>query len=363
MTMTMEEAEVVADLATMTYDEIRQKRGMSRGRIYAIALKHGARKTETRIRERAAERRKRQRETLEAIIDKTATADVIDYLDTLPDGCATLFMTSPPYNVGKAYGDNAAADSMRHVMYIGWLSMVISEASRVLNEGGVLALQVGSTRDERDQIVPIDLLIHDIVTKTGLTFQNRVIWEVPHGLTPKRRLAGRSESVMIYSKSQAPRHFNVTSVRVPQRDPGKRAFKGPNVGKLSSHPLGAFPGDVWRIANVGSKRSERTGHPAQMPSELARRIVQLYTVPGDLVVDPFSGSGTTHAVCIETGRRFTGCDILYDDLRARRLERAGLATTCPLPGVSDESVAIWQAEAVRVDHHPAGEQLELLSAA
>lgn len=362
MSMTEVEAAVIADLATMTYEQVHEKTGMSRGKIYSIALKHGARKNEARIRERAAERRRRQRETLEAIIDTTATADVIDYLDTLPDGCARLFFTSPPYNVGKAYGEGRSADSMRHVMYMGWLSMILSEASRILNEGGVLALQVGSTRDQLGQIVMIDMLVHDIIMKTGLSFQNRIIWQVPHGLTPKRRLSGRHETVMVYSKGM-PAHFNADCVRTPQKQPGKRAFKGPNRGEISSHPFGAFPSDVWPIPNIGANNGEKTGHPAQMPSELARRIIQLYTLPGDLVVDPFSGSGTTHAACVETGRRFTGCDLLYEDLRSRRITQAKLADVCPLPGVTEESIAVWQAEARRVDHEPEGRQLDLLSAA
>lgn len=354
-----DEALIISLLATKTYDQIRQETGFSRGKIYAAALKFGARKTESRIREKAAERRQRQRDTLEAIIDKTATSDVLDYMDSLPDGSAQLVLTSPPYNVGKLYG-SAAGDSLRHIYWLGWLMQIVSEASRVLAEGGVLALQVGATRDSADQIVPIDLLIHDAIMKTGLTFQNRVTWVVPHGLTPKRRLAGRSETVLIYSRGE-PAHFNADSARTPQKQPGKRAFKGPNKGRISSHPLGAWPSDVWQIPNIGANNGEKTGHPAQMPEELARRVIQLYTVPGDLVVDPFSGSGTTHAVCIETGRRFTGCDLMYADLRDVRLAKAGLADMCTLPGVTDESVAVWQAEAVRVDSHP--EQLDLLKVA
>lgn len=362
MDITPEEAAVIADLATMTYDQIHRKTGMSRGKIYSIALKHGARKNEERIRERAADRKRRQRETLEAIIDSTATADVIDYMDSLPDGSCTALVSSPPYNVGKKYGDSASSDCMRHVAYIGWLSMVLSEAARILRDGGVLALQVGSTRDHLDQIVPIDMLVHDIIIKTGLTFQNRVIWQVQHGLTPKRRLAGRHETVMIYSKG-VPAHFNANSARIPQKHPGKRGFKGRNQGRLTGNPLGAWPIDVWQIPNIGASNGQRTGHPCQMPEELAKRIIQLYTMPGELVCDPFSGSGTTHAMCIETGRRFTGCDLMYSDIRERRLAKAGLVDTCPLPGVTDESIAVWQAEAVRIDHDPDPRQLDLLSAA
>jgi len=243
---------------------------------------------------------------------------------------------------------------MAHVMYAGWMAMVISEMARVLDEGGMLLLQVGSTRDELDRIVPLDILLYETIKKTGLIFQNRIIWTVPHGLSPRRRLAGRHETVLCFSKG-APRVFNPTPGRTPQKDPGKRAFKGPRRGELSGHPLGAWPSDVWAIPNIGANNGERTGHPAQMPEELARRAIQIYTNAGDLVIDPFSGSGTTHKVCIETGRRFSGADLFYSDLRNVRLAKAGLASVCPLPGVTDDSVAVWQAEAVRVDYSPQGE--------
>jgi len=354
------EARILALLPTMTYEEVHRSTGFSRGKIYAAALKFGARKTEARIREKAVDRRRRQRETLEAIIDTTATSDVLDYLDSLPDGSVDLLVTSVPYNVGKTYG-STAGDSLRFTYWMGWMMQVVSEASRVLRDGGVLAFQAGSTYDHLDQIVPIDMLMLDTVQKSGLSLQNRIVWQVPHGLTPKRRLAGRHETVIVASKG-VPAHFNAASARTPQKQPGKRAFKGPNKGSISSHPLGAWPTDVWQIANVGHNSPEKVpGHPCQMPEELARRLVQLYTMPGDLVVDPFSGSGTTHAVCIQTGRRFSGCDLMYADLREVRLAKAGLADFCPLPGVTDESIAVWQAEAVRVDHDPA--QLDLLKVA
>src|SRR3546814_12585524 len=73
-----------------------------------------------------------QREALEALIEKTTTMDVLDYLDDLPNGCAQLVCTSVPYNIGKPYQDGASADSMRHVYYIGWLMQIVSEASRTI---------------------------------------------------------------------------------------------------------------------------------------------------------------------------------------------------------------------------------------
>lgn len=359
------EAQVIRALATLTYEQVRELTGLSRGKIYSIAMRYGARKNEAKIREKAAERKQRQKDTLAEIIDQIATADVLDYFDGIPDGDSkggvSLIATSPPYNVGKAYGNGASGDQMRHLYYLGWLMQIVSESARVLKEGGVLALQVGSTRTDRDEIVPIDLLVHDFVMKSGLTFQNRIVWTIPHGLTPSRRLSGRHETIMIYSKG-APAHFNADAARTPQKQPGKRAYKGPNKGSLSGHPFGAWPSDVWSVANVGHNSPEKTGHPAQMPIEIARRLINLYTMPGDLIIDPFAGSGTTAAAAIETGRCFSGCDLFYEDMRAERLRNAGLADICELPGVSSESVAVWQAEAVRVDYNPQQQSLDLKAA-
>ena len=339
------EQTILGDLVNNTYQETADKHGISRGKVYSIARQFGARKTENRIRERASERKQRQKDMLAEMMNITVTADVLDYLDDLPDNCAQLIITSCPYNLGKRYGDSVGADAMRHVMFCGWMTMIVSEFSRILKPGGVLFLQCGSTRDEQDgSMVPIDVLLFEALRKTGLTYQNRVSWLVPHGLTPKARLSERHETGLIFSNGQ-PAHFNANAARTPQKQPSKRAFKGPNKGKLSGNPLGAWPSDVWSIGNVGANHPEKTGHPAQFPEELVRRAIELYTIPGDLVIDPFCGSGTSHLVAKRTGRDFSGADLFYQDMRAERLKNAGLDNICPLPGVSNESVAVWQAEA------------------
>jgi DNA modification methylase len=283
------------------------------------------------------------------MINQTVTADVEDCLDSLPDGAARMIVTSIPYNVGKTYGDAAGADRLRHVAYIGWLLKILSECARILSDGGTLFLQVGSTRDDDDRLIPLDTLLFEWIRKTGLDFQSRVIWTIPHGLTPRRRLAERHETALVFSKGTP--IFNPGAARQPQKQPGKRAFKGPARGQLSGHPLGAWPTNVWSdIGNVGHNNPERTGHPAQFPLALARRAIQLYSMPGDVICDPFSGAGTTQVAALQTGRAFTGCDLFYEDVRARRLAGVQPDRQSPLPGVSDQSVAVWQAEARRVDH-------------
>lgn len=350
-TLNFEERQVLTLLHQNTYDEVRQQTGWSRGRIYSLAIRVGARKTEDRIRERHVERKRRQVEFLNEVINSTVKSDVLDFLDGIPADSVALHLTSVPYNMGKRYGgdESASADRMRFAYYHGFLMQVISEIARTLKPGGTLFLNLASTRDWEQKLMPLDVLLFEDIRRAGLKFQSRIIWEVPFGLTPKHRLAERYETVLVCSKGDD-QTFNPSAARIPQKGPGKRAFKGPNRGKLSGHPLGAHPPNVWRITNVSSNHPERRWgtHPAQFPLTLAKRGTLLYSMPGDLVCDCFSGSGTTHYAAIETGREFVGADLFYEDLRARRLADAVPDTVCPLPGVTDQSIAVWQAEARKV---------------
>lgn len=345
-----DEARCMALLATHTYDEVQALTGLSKGTIYRIALKSGARKTEARIRQRHADRKRQQEAFLREVMDSTATADVLDFLAEIPNGSIACHVASPPYNVSKPYQGSSTADALHHVYFHGWLMQIVAEMARTLKPGGVVFLNVGNTMDEHGERLPMDILLFDSLRRVGLTFQNRVIWTQPHGLTPKARLAGRYETVLVFSKG-TPR-FNPNAARQPQKQPSKRAYKGPNKGELSGHPFGAWPTDVWNdIASVRSNHPERQhgDHPAQFPVGLAKRAILLYTLPGDTVCDVFMGSGSTSVAAIESGRHFIGADLGYEALRTQRVAHAMADTFTPLTGVTDQSVALWQAEAKRVD--------------
>lgn len=354
MQLAEQESHVLNLLQEHTYEEVRLQTGWSRGRIYALALKAGARKTEQRILERQAERRRRQEETLKSLLNTTAKADVLDFLDGLPDDSIAMHFTSPPYNLGKKYGECPAADSLRFTFFHGWLMQVVSEMARTLRPGGVICLNVGKTRDWENHLMPMDVLLFEDLRRAGLTFQSRIVWTVSHGLTPKRRLSDRYETILVFSKGPQA-SFNPNAARTPQKHPGKRAYKGPNKGRLSGHPYGAHPSDVWAdIQQVSNNHpdAKQGRHPAQFPVKLAKRAVLLYTQASDLVCDCFSGSGSTSIAAVETGRSFVGADLFYEDLRAQRLALAAPDRFSPLPGVSDESAAIWQVEAKRVTKEP-----------
>lgn len=96
---------------------------------------------------------------------------------------------------------------------------------------------------------------------------------------------------------------------MPQKYPGKRAFKGPRKGQYTCNPAGKNPGDVWIIPNVKHNYVEKTDHPCQFPIELVERLVLALTNEHDLVVDPYMGVGTAACAAVIHSRRAAGADV------------------------------------------------------
>ena len=113
---------------------------------------------------------------------------------------------------------------------------------------------------------------------------------------------------MWYTKSDAYR-FDVDPVRIPSKYPGKKHFKGPRKGLVSSNPLGKNPEDVWSIPNVKSNHVEKTNHPCQFPVGLIERLVLSMTLPGEVVFDPFAGVASSGVAAALHERRFWGCEV------------------------------------------------------
>jgi adenine-specific DNA-methyltransferase len=163
----------------------------------------------------------------------------------------------------------------------------------------------------------------------GLRLRSRIVWHFEHGLHCKRRFSGRHETVLWYTKGDR-YTFNLDAVRVPQKYPGKRAYKGPNRGHYSGNPLGKNPGDVWIFPNVKANHAEKTGHPCQFPIELAERVIRALTNEHDLVFDPFLGSGTTAVTAVLLNRRAAGAEIVEEYMRIAE-ERIHLARRGAIP--------------------------------
>jgi adenine-specific DNA-methyltransferase len=253
--------------------------------------------------------------------------DCLDLLKTIPDESLKLVVTSPPYNIGKEYERRLKLES-----YLEQQATVIRECVRCLSPNGSICWQVGNYV-ENGAIIPLDTVLYPIFTGLGLKMRNRIIWHFEHGLHCSRRFSGRYETIIWFTKSDD-YTFNLDPVRVPQKYPGKKYFKGPNVGKYSSNPLGKNPGDLWIIPNVKSNHVEKTEHPCQFPVELIERLVLSMTIEGDWVFDPFLGVGTSIIAAIRHNRRGAGAEIVpkYIELAKDRIQQelAGTLRTRPM---------------------------------
>jgi adenine-specific DNA-methyltransferase len=159
--------------------------------------------------------------------------DCLELLRTIPDESLGLVVTSPPYNSGKEYEKRLKLES-----YLDQQAAVIQECVRCLSPQGSICWQVGNYVDG-GAIIPLDTVLYPIFTSLGLKMRNRIIWHFEHGLHCARRFSGRYETIIWFTKTDK-YIFNLDSVRVPQKYPGKKYFKGPNAGKYSCNPLGNF---------------------------------------------------------------------------------------------------------------------------
>lgn len=242
--------------------------------------------------------------------------DCLDLLESIPDESLQLVVTSPPYNIGKEYEKRLDLD-----LYLQQQARVIAECVRALSHRGSICWQVGNYVD-RGAIIPLDTVLYPIFSGLGLRMRNRIIWHFEHGLHCSRRFSGRYETIIWFTKSDD-YVFNLDPVRVPQKYPGKKHFKGPKAGQYSCNPLGKNPGDLWVIPNVKSNHVEKTEHPCQFPVELIERLVLSLADEGDWVLDPFLGTGTSIIAAIRHGRRGAGAEIVpkYVELARQRIQQ------------------------------------------
>jgi len=248
----------------------------------------------------------------------------LDLLKDIPDNEVQLVVTSPPYNLGKRY--EVVSDLSE---YLRRQTDVLRECVRVLSPTGHLCWQVGNMLVSKGEILPLDIALHPIIHNMGMKLRNRIVWHFEHGLHCAKRFSGRYETILWFTKSDS-YYFNLDPVRVPQKYPGKKYFKGPRKGELSCNPLGKNPGDVWIIPNVKHNHIEKTEHPCQFPVELVERLVLSMTRPGELLLDPYMGVGSALCAALLHNRRAAGADIVREYVDIAQ-ERAGLAILKNLP--------------------------------
>lgn len=264
-----------------------------------------------------------QRET-EAFME---CQDNLAFMRPIRSGSIQLIVTSPPYNIGKSYERKRSLEA-----YVNQQAQVISECVRLMRPDGSLCWQVGNHVQD-GEIFPLDMVLYPIFRDHGLQLRNRVVWHFEHGLHCSNRLSGRYETILWFTKTED-YVFNLDPIRVPSKYPGKKYFKGPKTGQLSCNPLGKNPGDVWIFPNVKNNHVEKTIHPCQFPVELVERLVISLTRPGDAVLDPYMGVGSSVVAAVANGRIGYGCDVVqeYVDIAWDRVSdlRNGTLKTRPM---------------------------------
>ena len=256
-----------------------------------------------------------------------ACEDNLVFMRQFSDEAVHLVVTSPPYNLGKHYEHKTSIDA-----YLETQERVIAECVRLLHRRGSLCWQVGNYV-QHGEIIPLDAMLYPVFRAHGLKLRNRIIWRFGHGLHCTKRLSGRYETINWWTKSEQ-YTWNLDAIRVPAKYPGKRYFKGPNVGKLSGNPKGKNPSDVWDFPNVKNNHPEKTIHPCQFPVELVERLVLAMTDVGDVVLDPYMGVGSSVIAALMHDRMAYGCDVVpdYVDVARQRVREfhAGVLRTRPM---------------------------------
>ena len=238
--------------------------------------------------------------------------DALALLRRVPAETVHLVLTSPPYNIAKPYEKNLPLSE-----YVAWCAQWLEEIARVLTPTGAAWINLGYLAvPEQGTAVPIPYLLWPHLP---MHLMQEVVWQQSNGVACRRRLSPRNEKLLWLVKDPKRYVFNLDAIRDPNvLYPAQRRN-----GRLRCNPLGKNPGDVWAIARVtaGRRTAERTDHPAQMPLELARRVVLVSSNPGDTVLDPFAGSASALVAATQLGRLGYGFELCteYVDIARRRL--------------------------------------------
>lgn len=216
--------------------------------------------------------------------------DAIEEMKKLPASSVDLVIADPPYNLGKDYGNNQDAKAWRE--YESFTKNWLDEAVRLMTPTASIYVFMGVRF-----ISKLFLLLEE---DFQLRFNGWITWHYTQGMGRKNGFSPRHEDVLYFTRSQK-FTFNLDDVRIPQKYYRQR-----------NNMAGANPGDVWQFSHVHYCSEEREQHPTQKPEALMERIIRASSNAGDMVLDPFVGSGTTCRVASALGRRSIGIDINPD---------------------------------------------------
>ena len=231
-------------------------------------------------------------------------------MEHLPDESVHLMITSPPYNVGKEYDNDLSLTEYREL-----LAEVIAETYRTLVVGGRACINIANVG--RTPYIPLHTLIIKIAQECGFHMRGEIIWD-------KGASAGSSCAWGSWQSASNPVLRDVHEyILVFSKGSFKRRVKddGKGVNSIERYDFLEFTKSVWQFPAASARQAN---HPAPFPVELPRRLIQLYSFVGDLVLDPFMGSGTTAEAAVLADRRYVGYEIdsQYVQQARARLKKA-----------------------------------------
>lgn len=246
------------------------------------------------------------------MMNRILTGDCLAHLADLRPHSVDLAFADPPFNIGYTY--DHYDDSRHRTDYLDWTTRWLAAVQRVLTPTGSFFVAIGDEYAAEHK-VRLDEL--------GFNLRNWIVWHYTFGVSCQKKFNRSHAHILYYVADPRAFTFNADAIRVPSARQTTYADRRADPrGKLPDDTWILRPqedetcfqpeSDTWHVPRVCGTFKERTGHPCQMPEAVLERIIRVASNPGDVVLDPFAGSGTTLAVAKRLGRKYLGIELSPD---------------------------------------------------
>jgi site-specific DNA-methyltransferase (adenine-specific) len=228
-------------------------------------------------------------------------------MNKLPNNSIHLIITSPPYNVRKEYDENLDLSE-----YLDLLQNVFLETWRVLVPGGRVAINIANVG--RKPYIPLHLYITEIMLEIGFLMRGEIIWDksASAGVSTAWGSFGSASNPVLRDVHEYILVFSKQNMKLPKKKKNN---------SIKNEDFVQWSKSVWKFPTVSAKK---IGHPAPFPVELPKRLIEFYSYEGDVILDPFMGSGSTSIAAKKTNRHYVGYEISQDyvDLANNRIQNS-----------------------------------------